>query len=152
MLGCFCPNHGCIDNAIHTFAGVQLRASCAKLMHKQGHDEPTGNAKITPAFNLPIDYVIHTVGPIVHGLLTRKEKEQLASCYRSSLALAEQTGVKSIAFCCISTGEFHFPNDKAAEIAVAAVKEYRERANSKIEVIFNVFKENDYKIYQRLLG
>lgn len=151
MLGCFCPNHGCIDNAIHTFAGVQLRAACAKLMGQQGQEE-TGKAKITPAFNLPGDYVIHTVGPVVHGSLTHKEKEQLASCYRSCLALAEQTGVKSIAFCCISTGEFHFPNDKAAEIAVATVKEYQKQADSKIEVIFNVFKEYDYDIYRRILG
>lgn len=152
MLGCFCPCHGCIDNAIHTFSGVQLRAACADLMEKQGHDEETGKAKITPAYNLPCKYILHTVGPIIHGWLTGKDKELLASCYRSCLELAEENGVRSIAFCCISTGEFHFPNDKAAEIAVKTVKEYRVRTGSSMEVIFNVFKENDFELYRELLG
>lgn len=151
MLGCFCPNHGCIDNAIHTFAGVQLRFACAQLMRKQGHEEETGKAKITPAYNLPCRYVLHTVGPIVRGHLTQQDCELLASCYRSCLELAEQNGLKSIAFCCISTGEFHFPNDKAAKIAIQAVKEYKQRTQSEIEVIFNVFKELDYNIYRELL-
>lgn len=151
MLGCFCPNHGCIDNAIHTFAGVQLRLDCAELMKKQGHEEETGKAKITPAFNLPSNYIIHTVGPIVHGWLTKKDKQQLADCYRSCLELAEQNSLKSIAFCCISTGEFRFPNDKAAEIAIQTVKDYKKKTQSKIEVIFNVFKELDYNIYRKLL-
>ena len=152
MLGCFCPNHGCIDNAIHTFAGVQLRLACAELMRKQGHEEETGKAKITPAFNLPCRYVIHTVGPIIRGQVTKSDKNALASCYRSCLELAEQHGVKSIAFCCISTGEFHFPNDKAAEIAVQTVKDFKSQTHSEIEVIFNVFKDIDYKIYRELLG
>ena len=151
LLGCFCPNHGCIDNAIHTFAGVQLRLTCAKLMKRQGHEEETGRAKNTPAYNLPSRYVLHTVGPIIHGWLTKKDKELLASCYRSCLELAEQNGLKSIAFCCISTGEFHFPNDKAAQIAMETVKEYKEQKHSEIEVIFNVFKELDYNIYRGLL-
>ncbi|MCD7764838.1 MAG: protein-ADP-ribose hydrolase [Lachnospiraceae bacterium] len=151
MLGCFCPNHGCIDNAIHTYAGVQLRAACAEMMAQQGHEEGTGAAKITPAFNLPCDYVIHTVGPIVTGRLTVRDKELLASCYRSCLELAEQNGIRSIAFCCISTGEFHFPNERAAEIAVRTVKEYKEQTHSEIEVIFNVFKDNDLQIYRNLL-
>ena len=151
LLGCFCPNHGCIDHAIHTFAGVQLRLTCAKLMKRQGHEEETGRAKITPAYNLPSRYVLHTVGPIIHGWLTKKDKELLASCYRSCLELAEQNGLKSIAFCCISTGEFHFPNDKAAQIAMETVKEYKEQKHSEIEVIFNVFKELDYNIYRGLL-
>lgn len=152
MLGCFCPCHGCIDNAIHTYAGIQLRAACAELVNEQGHEEETGKAKITPAYNLPCNYVLHTVGPIIYGRLTEKDKKQLASCYRSCLELAEQNGIKSIAFCCISTGEFHFPNDKAAEIAVQTVKEYKRQTNSKIEVIFNVFKQMDYEIYRDLLG
>lgn len=152
MLGCFCPNHGCIDNAIHTYAGVQLRAACDKLMKKQGRSEQTGNAKITSAFNLPCDYVIHTVGPIVQGHLTKRDKAQLAACYRSCLELAVQNGIKSIAFCCISTGEFHFPNDKAAEIAVQTVRNFKAENNSDIEVIFNVFKELDYDIYRKILG
>ena len=152
MLGCFYPNHGCIDNAIHTFAGVQLRLACAELMRKQGHEEETGKAKITPAFNLPCRYVIHTVGPIIGEQVTKSDKNALASCHRSCLELAEQNGVKSIAFCCISTGEFHFPNDKAAEIAVQTVKDFKSQTHSEIEVIFNVFKDIDYKIYRELLG
>ncbi len=151
MLGCFCPNHGCIDNAIHTYAGVQLRAACAELMERQGHEEETGRAKLTPAFNLPCDSVLHTVGPIVGHWLTARDKELLASCYRSCLELAEQNNIRSVAFCCISTGEFHFPNDKAAEIAVRTVKEYKEQTHSKIEVIFNVFKDIDLQIYRNLL-
>lgn len=152
MLGCFCPCHCCIDNAIHTYSGVQLRAACAELMKTQNHEEETGRAKITPAFNLPCKYVLHTVGPIIRGRLTGKDKELLASCYRSCLELAERNGIKSIAFCCISTGEFHFPNDVAAEIAVQTVKEYKQQTNSEIEVIFNVFKDVDYEIYRELLG
>ena len=152
MLGCFCPNHGCIDNAIHTYAGVQLRLTCDEIMTQQGHDEPTGQSKITPAFNLPCRYVIHTVGPIIHGRPTKKDEELLASCYRSCLELAEQNGLTSIAFCCISTGEFHFPNDRAAKIATQTVKEYKKETHSEIEVIFNVFKELDYNIYRELLG
>lgn len=151
MLGCFCPNHGCIDNAIHTFSGIQLRAACAELMEEQGHEEKTGEAKITPAFNLPCKYVLHTVGPIVRGKLTENDKGLLASCYRSCLELSEEKHIKSIAFCCISTGEFHFPNDKAAEIAVRTVKEYRRQTGSKMEVIFNVFKDLDREIYEKLL-
>lgn len=152
MLGCFCPCHGCIDNAIHTFSGVQLRAACADLMEKQGHEEETGAAKITSAYNLPCKYVVHTVGPTIHGWVTKKDKELLASCYRSCMELAEKNGVNSIAFCCISTGEFHFPNDKAAEIAIKTVKEYKAQTDSRMEVIFNVFKETDYHIYRKLLG
>lgn len=152
MLGCFCPNHGCIDNAIHTFAGVQLRLACAELMTKQGYDEPTGQAKITPAFNLPCRYVLHTVGPIVGGRLTERDCELLRSCYRSCLALADEKQLESIAFCCISTGEFHFPNDRAAEIATDTVKKYKAETQSEIKVIFNAFKDTDYKIYRDLLG
>lgn len=152
MLGCFAPCHGCIDNAIHTYAGVQLRLTCGKLMQRQGHEEETGKAKITPGFNLPCRYVLHTVGPIVSGRLTQRDQQLLASCYRSCLELAEQNNVKSIAFCCISTGEFHFPHEKAAEIAIQTVKEYREHTHSKMEVIFNVFKETDLNIYRQLLG
>ena len=153
MLGCFCPNHGCIDNAIHTFAGVQLRLACAELMAKQGHDEPTGQAKITPAFNLPCRYVLHTVGPIiVGGRLTERDCGLLRSCYRSCLALADEKHLGSIAFCCISTGEFHFPNERAAEIAIQAVKDYKKETKSGIKVIFDVWKNKDYEIYTRLLG
>lgn len=151
MLGCFCPNHGCIDNDIHTYAGIQLRQECDRLMRAQGHEEATGAAKITPAFNLPCKYVIHTVGPVVVGKLTRNDNEMLESCYRSCLRIADENNLKSIAFCCISTGEFHFPNDKAAKLAISTVKNYKEEADSKIEVIFNVFKDEDYEIYRKFL-
>lgn len=151
MLGCFCPNHGCIDNAIHTFSGVQLRQECTAIMEGQG-EEPTGQAKITKAYNLPCKYVLHTVGPIVYGELTKQQEKQLADCYRSCLTLADKNGLQSIAFCCISTGEFHFPNERATQIAIQTVTEYKEQTKSKIKVVFNVFKEYDYAIYERLLG
>lgn len=151
MLGCFCPNHGCIDNAIHTFAGIGLRQECAEIMKNQG-EEPTGRAKITKAYNLPCKYILHTVGPIVYGELTKQHEKQLADCYRSCLTLADENSLQSIAFCCISTGEFHFPNEKAAQIAVQTVTDYKRRTKSKIKVIFNVFKESDYAIYARILG
>ena len=150
MLGCFNPCHGCIDNAIHTFAGIQLRRDCNEIMQKQGHNEPTGQAKITSAYNLPCDYVIHTVGPIVNGRLTQEDCELLKSCYLSCLKLAEENGCRSIAFCCISTGVFGFPQKEAAQIAVKTVKEYQKE--HKIEVIFNVFKDSDKQIYRELLS
>lgn len=152
MLGCFCPCHGCIDNAIHTFSGVQLRSACAELMKEQGHEEPAGMAKITLAYNLPCKYVLHTVGPIIQDRLTKKDEKLLASCYRSCLKLAEENGLNSIAFCCISTGEYHFPNKRAAEIAIETVKEYKRQTQSIMKVIFNVFKEIDLHIYRELLG
>ena len=152
MTGCYRPCHNCIDNCIHTYAGVQLRNACAEMMQLQGHDEPTGQAKITPAYNLPCKYVIHTVGPIVSGSLTAGHEELLASCYDSCLKLAEEKGLKSIAFCCISTGVFGFPQQRAAEIAVKTVRDYRAKTHSSIEVIFNVFKESDHEIYRKLLG
>lgn len=150
MLGCFCPCHGCIDNAIHTFSGVQLRLECAEIMRKQGFEEPIGRAKITSAYNLPCDKIIHTVGPYVGGKLTEEHCEQLRSCYSECLKTAVQNGISSVAFCCISTGEFRFPNEKAAEIAVKTVSGFLQN-NSEIEVIFNVFKNDDYAVYKRLL-
>ena len=151
MTGCYVPNHRCIDNCIHSFAGVELRLACNELMKRQGHEELTGQAKITPAFNLPCKYVIHTVGPIVHGPLTSRDCELLASCYRSCLDLAAKQGLTSIAFCCISTGEFHFPNKTAAEIAVETVENYLKENGYPIKVIFNVFKDEDLIIYKKLL-
>lgn len=151
MLGCFHPCHGCIDNAIHSFSGIQLRLACAEQMESQGHDEPVGKAKITPGFNLPCKYVLHTVGPIIRGKVDRQDEESLASCYQSCLELADRHRLESVAFCCISTGEFHFPNDRAAEIAVWTVRKYLGEAKSEIKVIFNVYKDIDYKIYRRLL-
>ena len=152
MTGCYYPCHGCIDNAIHSYAGVQLRLACDAIIKAQGHEEPTGTAKITEAYNLPCKYVLHTVGPIITGALTKQDEDLLVSCYRSCLALAEVYGLKSIAFCCISTGEFRFPNQRAAEIAVETVKSYRKENRSEIEVIFNVFKDVDDYIYRELLG
>ena len=152
MTGCYVPCHGCIDNVIHTYAGIQLRNVCAQIMEQQGYEEPTGQAKITPAFNLPCKYILHTVGPIIMDKLTEKDKELLSSCYRSCLSLADQHGLKSIAFCCSSTGEFRFPNRRAAEIAVQTVRDYHRETKSKINVIFNVWKDIDYEIYGQLLG
>jgi len=149
LLGCFSPNHGCIDNAIHTFAGVQLRLACHAIMRTQGHEEPTGTAKITPGFNLPAKHVLHTVGPIVSGRLTEKHCEQLASCYESCLKLAAENSLKGVAFCCISTGVFGFPQREAAEIAVETVTAFQKE--HPIDVVFNVFKEADLRIYQALL-
>lgn len=150
LTGCYYPCHKCIDNCIHTYAGVQLRNCCAKIMEEQGYPEPTGQAKITPAFNLPSRYVIHTVGPIVNGPLTNKHRELLASCYRSCLNLAGENGLESIAFCCISTGEFHFPNEEAVIIALREVRSYRKNGG-RCNIIFNVFGDKDWEIYNRLL-
>lgn len=150
MLGCFIPCHGCIDNAIHTYAGVQLRMECASLMSGQ-KEEPAGKARITNAYNLPCRYVLHTVGPIIYGKVTRKDQEVLACCYRSCLELAKENDLHSLAFCCISTGEFHFPRELAAQIAVWTVCEWQKQNPNKIKVVFNVFKDSDYEIYERLL-
>ena len=152
MTGCYIPNHRCIDNAIHTFAGVELRLACEEMMEQQGYPEPTGQAKITPAFNLPCQYVLHTVGPIISGRVTKEDKELLASCYRSCLELAAKNSLEGVAFCCISTGEFHFPNEQAAQIAVETVKQFMNRKTSVKKVIFNVFKDLDKAIYEKLLG
>lgn len=152
MLGCFVPCHGCIDNAIHTYAGIQLRLECARIMAGQKGPEPTGKAKITKAYHLPCRYVLHTVGPIIDGAVTKTDRELLASCYRSCLELAAAKDLRSVAFCCISTGEFHFPNALAAEIAIQTVQTWQQQNPGKIEVIFNVFKDSDYAIYKRLLG
>ena len=152
MLGCFAPNHGCIDNAIHTFAGVQLRLACAEQMAIQGHEERTGQAKITPGFNLPAAHVLHTVGPIVGWQgVTPRDQASLASCYRSCLELAARNGLRSLAFCCISTGEFHYPNDEAARIAVDVVAQLPAEQRHPMEVVFNVFKPVDLAIYHDLL-
>ncbi len=152
MLGCFYPLHACIDNFIHTYSGIQLRLNCAEIMDKQGHQEPTGEAKITPAYNLPSSYILHTVGPIITHSVSDKDKELLQSCYKACLDLATQNNLKSIAFCCISTGVFRFPQVLAAEIAINTVKEYLKNHNNSIKVIFNVFKDDDRDIYTRLLG
>ena len=148
MTGCYVPGHNCIDNCIHTFAGVRLRLECARLMQTQGHPEPTGAAKLTPGYALPCRYVLHTVGPIVEGDVTAEDERLLASCYRSCLDLARQHGIRSVAFCCISTGVFHFPKDHAARIAVETVRRYR----GDCKVIFNVHSQENYAIYRRLLG
>lgn len=152
LTGCYYPCHGCIDNAIHTFAGVQLRNKCAEIMQKQGFPEPTGQAKITPAYNLPSRYILHTVGPIIRGKLTAHDCEMLASCYRSCLKLANAYGLQSIAFCCISTGEFHFPRRQAAEIAVKTVQDFFFQSVSLQKVVFNVFTDEDRKIYEKIIS
>ena len=152
MTGCYEPCHSCIDNCIHTFSGIQLRAECDSLMKKQGFLEPTGNAKITGAYNLPCKFVIHTVGPIIKNSVTKKDCELLQNCYRSCLNLAKKNNLQSIAFCCISTGVFCFPNEKAAQIAVTTVKEFLAKEKSQMKVVFNVFKNEDYEIYKKLFS
>lgn len=152
LLGCFIPCHQCIDNAIHSMAGVQLRLDCHQLMTAQGHYEEIGTAKITKGYNLPSHSVIHTVGPIIQGNLTQRDCDLLGSCYRSCLELAISEGLESIAFCCISTGEFHFPNERASQIAVDTVRQVLAEHQKEMKVIFNVFKDNDYQLYSRLLG
>ena len=152
LLGCFIPCHRCIDNAIHSASGLQLRDECNEIMKAQGNDEPVGCAKITKAYNLPSKFVIHTVGPIVFGALTDKNRRELADCYKSCLGLAEEKNLENIAFCCISTGEFHFPNDEAAKIAVETVKKFLTESRSVKKIIFNVFKDLDLKIYEKLLS
>ena len=162
MLGCWAPLHHCIDNAIHSAAGIQLREACAELMQAQGHEEPTGSAKITLGFNLPCRHVIHTVGPIIaDGIPTARQQAQLASCYRSILELAWENNLESIAFCCISTGEFRFPNQLAAATAIQTVRDFLTQKAARTPVsqrlrirtiIFNVFKEIDLEIYRQLLS
>ena len=159
MLGCFVPCHRCIDNAIHSAAGMQLREECNHIMNsrqlKYGRDyeEPTGTATLTKAYNLPCDYVIHTVGPIVYGELNNKLCQDLKNCYENILKCCLEHDIKSVAFCCISTGEFHFPNDRAAEIAVKTVTDFLERYDSCLErIIFNVFKDQDREIYENKLN
>ena len=150
LLGCFRPGHNCIDNVIHSAAGLQLREECASIMRAQGHEEPTGQAKITKGYNLPAKHVLHTVGPIIEGPLTEKDRELLASCYRSCLKLAEENRLKSVVFCCISTGVFRFPKEEAARIAVSTVRGYLEKGTIE-KVIFCVHGEENLRIYQNLL-
>jgi len=152
MTGCYIPNHACIDNCIHSQAGLELREDCAQIMKKQGYPEPTGKAKITKAYNLPANYVLHTVGPIVQGAVTEKNRQDLKNAYRACLETADSNGLKSLAFCCISTGVFHFPNQEAAEIAIQTVKDYLNETGSSIDVVFNVYKDEDLEIYEKLLS
>ena len=149
--GCYQWLHSCLDNILGSKAGIELRLCCNDIIEKQGYPEPTGQAKITPAFNLPAKYIIHTVGPIVQNRLTKQNEEDLASCYRSILDLADEKGLSNVAFCCISTGVFMFPNERAAEIAVSTVRDYLDETRSGIKVIFNVFKDIDYLFYENLL-
>ena len=152
MLGCWVPGHHCIDNAIHTYAGVQLRMACSELMEAQGHEEPVGFAKVTAAYNLPAQRIIHTVGPIASGHPTDLHRAQLSSCYESCLEAAASEGLRSLAFCCISTGIFGFPQREAAEIAVRTVESWYDRTGSSLVVVFNVFSDSDEQIYRVLLG
>ncbi len=150
MTGCYIPCHKCIDNVIHTYSGVQLRITCNDIMQKQGHLEETGKAKITQAYNLPSKHIIHTVGPIIFDKLEEIHKEQLSNCYVNCLDIAKENNLNSIAFCCISTGEFKFPNEEAADIAISTVHNWLyKNQNYKMEVIFNVFTDKDFKIYSR---
>ena len=152
MLGCFVPGHHCIDNAIHTYAGMQLRLTCASLMRKQGHEEPTARVKVTPAFNLPSSYIFHTVGPIVPGHKPGPREELLLRrCYTSCLEEATRSKLDTLAFCCISTGVFGYPQQEAARVAVDAVRHHLDHNDSNLKVIFNVFLASDESIYRELL-
>ncbi len=150
MLGCFHPNHGCIDNAIHTFAGVQMRLDCNAIM--QGREAENGEVVVTKAYNLPSRFVFHTVGPIVCGRVTKENESDLKKCYLNCLEKAEEMKLNSIAFCCISTGVFGYPKDEAAILAVKTVRERLDKTKSDPKVVFNVFTEEDYDIYRRILG
>ena len=158
MLGCFVPCHRCIDNAIHSAAGIQLRNECNRIMNQRRirygsqYEEPTGTATLTLGYNLPCDHVIHTVGPIVYGALSDELRRELRNCYESILRCCVENKITSVAFCCISTGEFHFPNDKAAEIAVETVIDFLKNDDNMERIIFNVFKDSDREIYERILG
>lgn len=152
MLGCFSPMHACIDNFIHTYAGIELRLKMHEIMLKQDHEEETGKAKITPGYNLPAKYILHTVGPIIQWEASKQDEDLLASCYKECLKLAADTGVESVAFCCLSTGVFRFPQQLAAEIAVSTVKNYINEDDRIKKVIFNVFKDEDLRIYHTLIG
>lgn len=159
MLGCFVPCHRCIDNAIHSAAGMQLREECSHIMYQRrlkygrSYEEPTGTATLTSGYNLPCDYVIHTVGPIVYDRLNDQLCLDLQNCYENVLKCCLEHKIKSVAFCCISTGEFHFPNDRAAEIAWKTVSAFLEKHDDCPErIIFNVFKDSDYELYKKILA
>ena len=158
MLGCFIPMHTCIDNCIHTYAGVQLRAECARQMerlrekHGRDYEQPTAVPMLTDAYNLPAKKIVHIVGPIVEGQLTKTHERQLADCYRNTLKLCEDNALRSVAFCCISTGVFHFPPERAAEIAVQTVTEWlREHPGAMDRIIFNVFSDRNKVFYEQQL-
>ena len=158
MLGCFIPMHSCIDNCIHTFAGVELRNECNKKMNRlkirygRDYEQPTAIPMLTDAYNLPAKKIVHIVGPIVQGGLSKRNEEDLKNCYKNTLDLCVENGLRSVAFCCISTGVFHFPNKRAAEIAVANVREWLKENQGKMDrIIFNVFKDEDKKYYEREL-
>ena len=155
MLGCFIPMHTCIDNCIHTFAGIQLRAECDRQMRKlraeygPDYEQPTAVPMLTDGYNLPAKKVVHIVGPIVQGRLTKDLEQDLADCYKNTLDLCLENELKSVAFCCISTGVFHFPNKRAAEIAVKTVTDWMEQHPKALErVVFNVFKDEDKAYYE----
>ena len=159
MLGCFVPCHRCIDNAIHSAAGMQLREECSHIMEQRRirfgrkYEEPTGTATLTKAYNLPCEYVIHTVGPVVYGGLNDGLRRDLQNCYKNVLKCCVENKIKSVAFCCISTGEFHFPNDEAAKIACETVLGFLDNYGKSLErVVFNVFKDSDREIYRRIFS
>ena len=152
MLGCFVPGHHCIDNAIHTYAGMQLRLICAGLMCKQGHEEPIARVKVTPAFNLPSSHIFHTVGPIVPSHKPGPREELLLRrCYTSCLEEATRRKLDTLAFCCISTGVFGYPQEAAARVAIDAVRHHLDHNDPNLKVIFNVFLASDESIYRDLL-
>ncbi|TLQ41428.1 protein-ADP-ribose hydrolase [Ruoffia tabacinasalis] len=151
LLGCFIPNHNCIDNIIHTKAGIRLRLACHEIITEQGKKEPVSKAKLTPAYHLPANYIIHTVGPTASGRVTRINQKLLTQTYQACLEMADRNQLESIAFCCISTGVFGFPNEPAAEIAIKTVRDYLSEHETDLKVIFNVYEDEDEAIYQKKL-
>lgn len=153
MLGCWQPLHNCIDNVIHSAAGIQLRLACNEIIQRQGHEEPTGHAQITPGFNLPTSYVLHTVGPIIGGKVSTEQEQLLSSCYTSCLELAATIPeIRTVAFCCISTGVFGYPKEEAAPVAIRSVGEWMAKNPDRMDrVVFNVFTDEDLRIYSELL-
>lgn len=151
LLGCFVPLHGCIDNAIHSAAGLEVRRDLLQVMRKQGHDEPNGQVKVTSGYNLPARYIFHTVGPIVQGYVTKENRQDLASSYLSCLKKADEMKLHDLVFCSLSTGIYGYPIEKAAEVAVGAVSDYLKESGSSLRVVFDVFSERDRKIYEERL-
>jgi O-acetyl-ADP-ribose deacetylase (regulator of RNase III) len=154
LLGCFQPLHGCIDNVIHSNAGVQVRLDCNEMM--RGGQEPNGKVRVTKGYNLPCRYIFHTVGPQIWGGVKEQDRIDLRNCYLSCLNKADEMNFHSLAFCCLSTGVYSFPKEEACHIAVGTVKEWLksrfEGGRVEMNVIFDVYSDEDRRIYERELS
>jgi len=150
LLGCFVPLHSCIDNAIHSKAGLEVRRDLMQVMSRQGHEEENGKVKVTQGYNLPSAWIFHTVGPQVRGSVTSQDEEDLRSCYLSCLKEADRRNVKSLVFPCLSTGLFDYPIEPASLLAVMTVKNYLEKTGSNLHVVFDVFSPRDESVYRNV--